>query len=160
MFAPSGLDAKPDFLWERALLAIGDYLLENGGATWSILDNNRDGKVSWKRLLRDRHNGRRALIRALWDRMAHESLEQIATSLPDDPWRQALCKAPIAWAYCGQRFLRFEMRPGEGDNSTSHRPVFFYPAANVVAPLMWSFHLLPSEKEGAPSRQTSRNSSR
>ena len=40
----------PDFLWERALLATGDYLLPRG-RNWSFLDD-KDRDASWKRLLR------------------------------------------------------------------------------------------------------------
>lgn len=114
MFGPAGLNAKPDYLWERALLAVGDYLLPHGGESWSFLRDDRDNPVSWKRLLKELHDGRRAHLKTLWDRMANkETLEQIAAALPVEPWRRALCSTPAAWDYCGQRLIRFEVRGGE-----------------------------------------------
>jgi len=115
MFDGDGLRTQEgsDFLWERALLAVGDYLLRYGGTGWSFLANDRSSPVSWKRLLRDDHGGRRNHLQTLWDGMDAESLEAIVGHLPNEPWRKALCFTPAAWAYCGQRLIRFEEREGK-----------------------------------------------
>lgn len=125
MFGPSGLNSLPNHLWERALLSVGDFLLDHGGATRSFLTNERDSPVSWKRLLREPKDGRRAHLQTLWDRISGgEALETIAKKLPDEPWRQALCTTPSAWSYCRQRLIRFEERPPEGDGGGKPPRVF------------------------------------
>lgn len=113
MFGPNGLQAKPDFLWERALLAVGDFFLEHGNARWSFLDNDRSSKTSWKRLLQDPQDPRCGHLKTLWQWMDREELDEIAGTSSNEPWRQALCDSPVAWDYCGKRLMRFEERQGK-----------------------------------------------
>lgn len=112
MFHSYGLCQRDenDFLWERALLAVGDYFLGHGEVSWSFLIGDRSKQVSWKRLLRDEHGGKRAHLKTLWDRLTTESPELIASKAPEELWRHALCTHPAAWAYCGQRLIRYEER--------------------------------------------------
>jgi hypothetical protein len=118
MFGPGGLhSSKLDYLWERALLAIHDFFAGAGYRIWSFLDDERGSAPawnpsSWKRLLRD-IGDKRSSLKTLWGRMASESLEEIAGSLPDDPWRSAMCSLPDVWDYCGKRLVRFEERNGK-----------------------------------------------
>jgi hypothetical protein len=117
MFGPGGLRSKPDYLWERALLAIHDFFAGAGFRIWSFLENERGpapawNPTSWKRLLRD-SGDRRSRLKTLWDRMAFESLEQIAGDLPAEPWRNALCSRADLWKYCGKRLVRYEERAGK-----------------------------------------------
>lgn len=117
MFGPGGLDSKPDYLWERALLAIHDFFAGAGWKIWSFLQDERGSApawnpASWKRLLRD-SDARRISLKTLWDRMASQSLQQIAGELPAEPWRNALCSRADLWKYCGKRLVRREERAGK-----------------------------------------------
>lgn len=111
MFDSGGLlhRVEKDYLWERSLLAVGDYLLDCGSAR-SFLGGDRSSRTSWKRLLKEGPNGRRGHLKELWDRMASESLERIAADLPAVPWHRALIINPAAWAYCQQSLIRIEQR--------------------------------------------------
>jgi hypothetical protein len=113
MFDDNGLRKREgnDFLWERSLLAVGDYFLSYGWYSKSFLSKgDRNSPLSWKRLLREYHVDKRAHLKTLWDRLASESLEQIAANPPQRQWQQALCSTPDAWAYCGQCLVRFVTR--------------------------------------------------
>ena len=116
MFGPSGLNSKPDYLWQRALLAIHDFFAGAGWQIWSFLEDERGSApawntASWKRLLRD-NNARRNGLKTLWDRMASETLEQIAGDLPAELWRKALCSRADLWSYCHKHLVRREDRNG------------------------------------------------
>ena len=116
MFDDNGLCKRDenDFLWERALLGVGDYLLSDGGSCrWSFLVKDHSSPASWKRLLRGDNVEKGAHLKKLWDQMSTESLVQIAAKPPDDPWRQVLCTTPAAWAYCAKRLIRYEDREGK-----------------------------------------------
>src|SRR5690606_37991225 len=105
-----------DFLWERALLCIGDYLLPSG-RNCSFLVNSSNERGSWKRLLRGANHYSsecREVIKQLLDRIDPTAdlvtqlgaLVENATEL--EPWVEALVRTPQALAYCQSRSLRFE----------------------------------------------------
>jgi hypothetical protein len=112
----------PNFLWERALLATGDYLLPRG-RNWSFLDD-KDRDASWKRLLRadtrvpDREARRDVVRRTLLQVDPKEvvgSLQAIvaAGALGDDAaplpgFRRHLVLDPRLMKYCQRRMLRFD----------------------------------------------------
>lgn len=116
MFDDKGLRALPDFLWERALLSLGDYLLPSG-RNHSFLVNSSTDQGSWKRLLRGANQYSsecREVLKQLLDRIDPaadlatqlEALVENATEL--EPWVEALVRTPQALAYCQSRCLRFE----------------------------------------------------
>lgn len=123
----SGLRPLGDFLWERALLCEGNYLLSNRLNSSFLEDGERE--VSWKRLLRgDLRDedliAKRGLLRRLFDRIDADDLEgslrrRIDAGVDDDPtdraqlsgWRRRLVDTPDLIRYCGQRFVR--MLPGD-----------------------------------------------
>ena len=111
----------PEFLWERALLATGDYLLPRG-RNWSFLDD-RDRDASWKRLLRadtrvpDRE-ARRDVVRHVLAQVATKdvvgSLRKISpracrvrtqtrTGFPQPPGRRAAPHRVLQTAYAAGR---------------------------------------------------------
>lgn len=112
----------PDFLWERALLATGDYLLPKG-ANWSLLDD-RDRDASWRRLLRADtrvadHQARRDVVRRVLAQVnpqdAIGSLRAIvdagmqgSDALPVPGLRSRLVTQPLLLKYCKRRMLRLE----------------------------------------------------
>lgn len=117
MFDERGLRALPDFLWERALLCVGDYLLPSGTRNYSFLVNSSTEAGSWKRLLRGAGEyayERREVLKQLLDHVDLDAdlvtqlggLMAGATEL--EPWIEALVQTPHALAYCQSRCLRFD----------------------------------------------------
>jgi len=116
MFEKRGLKAVPLSRWERALLTLGDYLLNMGWTNLSFLVDAATDASSWKRLLRGGTPSdarKRELLKQLWGnlttgRPVAEQLDDIisATGLP--PWREELVRTPDAVAYCWNRAIRKE----------------------------------------------------
>jgi hypothetical protein len=112
----------PDFLWERALLTTGDYLLPRG-QNWSFLDD-KDRDASWKRLLRadtrisDRE-ARRDVVRRVLIQVDPKdvvgSLQAIVAAgvqredaAPLPGFRRRLVLDPRLMEYCQLRMLRID----------------------------------------------------
>tara|TARA_R110002110_G_scaffold339191_2_gene549602 strand:+ start:14601 stop:16958 length:2358 start_codon:yes stop_codon:yes gene_type:complete len=101
-------------LWERALLAVGDFL-PLVGRNHSLLTTAQDEAWSWKRLLRNAAAGGRPsqVLKDLWDRLEEPStfadnLSTIIDSASDiDPWRKAILATPSVYEYGLYRMLRF-----------------------------------------------------
>lgn len=112
MFDAHGLRAIDDFLWERALLSEGDYLLKRG-YNHSFLGDGLTGPGTWKRLLAN-EDGARVTLFCLWNRL--DETQPLPAQLQgiidrarvQEPWRQVLIDTPSAFGYCVLRQLRFE----------------------------------------------------
>lgn len=101
-------------LWERALLAVGDFL-PHVGRNRSLLTTSFDESWGWKRLLRNAAAGGRPsqVLKALWDRL--EDPDSYAADLGDiiesvseiDPWREAILATPSVYDYGTYRMMRF-----------------------------------------------------
>ena len=110
IFSDKGLNQFENHLFERALLAIGDYLLMKGANYSFLINNERD--ISWKRLLRD-DNEKREILKQLIDKIfpasLTDSLKQIVASFNDTTdWRFHFIKQPEIIATCGsQKLVRF-----------------------------------------------------
>ncbi len=120
VFDATGLRPFAQFLWERALLATGDYLLP-AGPNWSFL-SDRKRETSWKRLLRggDRTDAtldaKRRIVQRLFDQIAplviQQSLQEVIDRFlasgydPANEWRRQIVGCPAAIVYCGQRAMR------------------------------------------------------
>lgn len=116
MFNSRGLVPVGDFLWERALLCLGNYLLRQGHRNFSLLVNSSTEPASWKRLLRGAGlatPGPRTLLKKLWngidvDQPIEAQLKMlIADAEGLEPWRRALVDTPAAIRYCEKRALRW-----------------------------------------------------
>lgn len=115
MFGNRGLNSLPDHRWERALLSLGDYMLE-ARLNHSFLVDSQTDPVSWKRLLRDAASGTQQgdVLRRLWDKLSgSENLidqldEVISGASVSEVWRAALIETPAAIEYCGMRRIRHE----------------------------------------------------
>ncbi len=118
VFSDKGLKNFKDYLFERALLATGDYLLYSRNNYSFLIDNHRD--ISWKRLLRgdnDNNNGKRSVLKSLFDKIEPtiliENLEQIVNEFLSDSknindWRYYFIKYPEIISACGnQKLIRF-----------------------------------------------------
>jgi hypothetical protein len=106
LFHDAGLKPMDGFLFERALLTQGDYLLRKGRNFSFLIDNERD--ISWKRLLRDSKN---KILKSLMDRIdisgIHESLEEMINDFNDQDWRYYFIKFAKILAQTGRnKFIR------------------------------------------------------
>ena len=117
MFSDNGLDSlnRPgDFLWERALLTQGDYMLSNG-LNHSFLTNERESPLSWKRLLRDVNDDTASqckFLKDLWDKISvtegiTKQLERLIDNAScEDQWRSLIIRTPGAIRYCKNKIIR------------------------------------------------------
>ncbi|MDV3585111.1 hypothetical protein CMU68_07870 [Elizabethkingia anophelis] len=111
IFGTTGLNNFENFLFERALLAIGDYLLSKGRNHSFIIDNERD--ISWKRLLRD-NNEKRAYLKQLVDKVSVLNLtidlQKIVDEFSDkNDWRYYFIKQFEMISACGnQKLIRWD----------------------------------------------------
>lgn len=112
MFDAHGLHPIGDFLWERALLSEGHFLLKRG-YNQSFLGDGTTGPGTWKRLLAN-EDGARVTLFCLWNKLDEsQPLPAQLQGIIDkarvqEPWHQALIDTPLAFAYCSLRQLRFE----------------------------------------------------
>jgi hypothetical protein len=95
------------YLFERGLLATGDYLLTKGKNHSFLIDNDRD--ISWKRLLRD-DNEKRKILKSLFDKIKAATLKEDLEKIVDDfsdknDWRYYFIKQPEMIAACGSQKL-------------------------------------------------------
>lgn len=115
MFSGQGLIDIGEFLWQRALLSVGNYLLPMGRQNESFLVDAATEPHSWKRLLRgyspnERHA--RELLQQLWAKLdnGRPIAEQLNALIGDatglEPWRAAFVRSPQAIGYCGKRAIR------------------------------------------------------
>lgn len=122
--------ADLDYVWERAVLSKGDYLVATTASRYNLLSapQMKGSGYSWQRLLRLPLSGaagsglwakRQDYVKAVLDDPAFDpadlrgSLESIALQdLPSGSmqWQHLFRKEPRLFAYCGQGFI---MRSGE-----------------------------------------------
>jgi hypothetical protein len=126
MFSEKGVfeDSKnKQYLWQRALLAKGDYLLHYSGGRRSLLDPGLSSSVSWKRLLQEPHGDKRGYLKQLWDVIDINAVEdslnaQLQNAIAGswskkDYWRKVLCDTVDAWEHCGDRLIYYQVRGGD-----------------------------------------------
>lgn len=112
IFDDKGLKAFEAFSWERALLTKGDYLLREGSNYSFLIDNDRD--ISWKKLLRDENDGKRDLVKQLFDDSdfnldnVQESLKFIIGKFSASDWRKHFIEVPETLTYLGsKKYIRW-----------------------------------------------------
>ena len=111
IFSDKGLNTFPDFVWERALLAKGDYLITEGSNQSFLINFDRD--ISWKRFLkRDKnHSLHSDIIKQIFNELdvnnLTASLETIKSSYNDSDWRDRFIQTPRLFNYLGaKRYVR------------------------------------------------------
>lgn len=111
IFNDKGINIFPDFLWERALLAKGDYLISEGSNQSFLINFDRD--ISWKRFLkRDKnHNLHSEIIEQIFNELDANSpissLETIKNSYAGTDWRKRFIQTPQLFNYLGaKRYVR------------------------------------------------------
>lgn len=108
VFGENGLSQNlKNFVWERALLSKGDYLLSSKLNYSFLFDNDRN--ISWKRLLRDDNSGKRGFVKELLDdhnfslEDLQDSLEKVICESDIDHWRFYFIKSPDFISYLGSQ---------------------------------------------------------
>lgn len=111
IFSEKGINTFPDFIWERALLAKGDYLIAEGSNQSFLINFDRD--ISWKRFLkRDKNHSLhceivKQIFYALDVNILTSSLENIKDSYADTDWRYRFIQTPKLFNYLGaKRYVR------------------------------------------------------
>jgi hypothetical protein len=117
IFDGNGLRSFNGFLWERALLSEGDYLVESGRG-WSFL-KSEGRETSWKRLLRgnpkkEADENTRLLVKQLLDKM--DTGKEPSVCLQDvieqanieEAWRRFLVSDHRFIGYCENRLIRWQ----------------------------------------------------
>ena len=125
IFNAIGNGLNKDFLWERAVLTKGDYLINTSASRRNFLNTDRNLRdLSWKRLLRLPPNGtnnqelqiwknRRYFVKEVLDdnnfsiTNLHKSLEKIIKD-PVNDWRSYFINNPELIRYCEQGYIKFE----------------------------------------------------
>jgi Protein of unknown function DUF262 len=111
MFNKDGLVITPDYRWERALLATGDYLMPRGGKNHSFLTNPRQHPDSWQRYLQ---HGNRVHLKKLWDSLdaSLDLMEQLQAIIDQgmalEDWRVEFLRQPGCLDYCGMNEVQFD----------------------------------------------------
>ena len=113
VFSIEGLNKFDNYLFERALLATGDYLLSIGRNYSFLISKGRNERdISWKRLLRD-DNKQRKVLKSLFDNINPttliQDLEKIVEDFSDkNDWRYYFVKQFEMIDTCGsQKLTRF-----------------------------------------------------
>jgi len=111
-----GLNKFSDFIWERALLAKGDYLIAEGSNQSFLIDLDRD--ISWKRFLKrdKKHSLHSEIIKQIFNvldvnRLESSLLESLDIFISDnksDDWRGKFINTPKIFEYFknGKRYIR------------------------------------------------------
>ena len=114
IFTGQGLADFGDARWERALLAIGNYLLPKRSNLSFLNDSDRD--ASWKRLLRGGGvvEAKRNYVKELLDRIdlvvgVGKSLDKVIQEVhPKEPWRQRFVDRVEPIQFCWNRMIRWK----------------------------------------------------
>ncbi|GHT14936.1 hypothetical protein AGMMS4956_13830 [Bacteroidia bacterium] len=113
VFSNDGLNNFDNYLFERALLATGDYLLSIGRNYSFLISKGRNERdISWKRLIRD-DNKQRKVLKSLFDNINPTTLirdlEKIVADFSDkNDWRYYFVKQFEMIDTCGsQKLARF-----------------------------------------------------
>lgn len=121
IFDENGLKGVDGFLWERALLTAGDFLLPVNKNLSFLESGTRD--ATWKRLLRgadkpnDAADRKRNMVKQLLDRLDCGSVNASLQGVVDDYlqgapppenelWRRMFIDCPEAIAFCKKRQIR------------------------------------------------------
>lgn len=174
VFDSNGLKTFPDFLWERALLAAGDYMLYAGRNHSFLDDTSRD--TSWKRLLRGTGrakgqgiNEKRDFVKIVLDQFSISdpsgSLASIVkTAVIDENWRKRIVEQPATIGYCERRAIRKNADNiyllSKSQMNSYHHSLYSYhlmlsiieprQAANKLAPFAYAFAYAVATEEDEP----------
>ncbi len=137
VFSNDGLKNFDYYLFERALLATGDYLLSIGRNYSFLISKGRNERdISWKRLIRD-DNEQRKVLKSLFDNINPttliQDLKKIVADFSDkNDWRYYFIKQPEMIGACGtQKLIRWNsefdiLMLGSTTTSGYHKEYYSY----------------------------------
>lgn len=147
------------YLWQRALLSKGDYLLSNKRNKSFLV--NRDRDISWKRYLRDDTPQRdllKLLLNDISTNSAKEDLEAIISNDNSTDWRKYFIDRPEVFYALGKegRFIRWESENDillleKKQTNGTHREYYSYSLATKLVKLQSSVYYTESTSVGDPS---------
>lgn len=114
IFSKNILDSD-DFILQRALLSVGDYLISVGysgnyGFCRNVNSNARDRNENWRKVFNDKDK-RKAMLFQLLDRLEIgkelSGLHDVITNRNTNDWREFFIRDPRLIAACGKRLARF-----------------------------------------------------
>jgi hypothetical protein len=134
IFGDNGLNHFDGFLFERALLATGDYLLKRNSNHSFLINYERD--ISWKRLLRD-DNEKREILKSLIQKISIDTLsDDLKNSINDfsdkNDWRYYFIKQSEMIDACStQKLIRWNSESdilllGSTTTSGYHKEYYSY----------------------------------
>lgn len=136
LFDDSGLIRHGNYLWERALLATGHYLITEGANQSFLINNDRD--ISWKRLLKADKDKQlhpqiiRDIFNAFDKNKIEKSLTKQIESYQDHDWREKFISIPKLLDFLtGKRYIRIDSKHGfvlfQGERmSGAHAELYSY----------------------------------
>ncbi|MFI8622647.1 DUF262 domain-containing protein [Marinomonas sp. NPDC078689] len=109
-----------DFILQRSLLSVGDYLIESG-SNYSfckkLQSNARDRNENWRKVFNDKD--RRRILFELLDLLEEgnekEGLTKLVSLANCSDWRQHFIRYPEAIKYCRERQVRFDYYDGNDE---------------------------------------------
>lgn len=107
IFNANGLIKFDEYLWERALLCEGDYLIRLGSGTKCsfLINSHRD--ISWKRLLQSEDKS--PIVKRVLDlidvKTVNENLQEIISNFKETDWRECFVRFYQTIEYCRDRFI-------------------------------------------------------
>lgn len=140
------LSRSGNFIWERAMLTIGDYLIDEGRNRSFLIARDRD--ISWKRFLKgDKSSSHPKYIKTILDAInANDvigSLNNLVSTFSGDAWRKAFIETPQLFNDLGaKRYVRPNSKHGfvllKGERMTgAHGELFsrkFYFDCKPISP--------------------------
>ena len=159
MFSETAL-YRNNFIWQRALLSVGDYLFPMSAQRKSLLVYAATEAYSWKRLLRgyqEHEASSRQLLKKLWDQLEFD--ESFSKQLCElvlgadnlEPWREAFVKSSNAMKFCQKCTIRWESYNriyllSRNQMNSSHAELFTYQwYCDMLLPIKFQGGLAPLE---------------
>ncbi len=140
------------YVWERAVLTKGDYLIDSSSWRKNLLTTEKNARdFSWKRFLRftDEHKQKRQFIKQVFDddlfdkNNLQNSLEKICKS-QTNTWRDCLIACPELIRYCEQGFIRFV---NEKDVILLGQSQMNHWHSEMYTLFLWKQYIEPSKEE-------------
>jgi len=141
-----------NYVWERAVLTKGDYLIDASSNRKNLLTTDRNMRDwSWKRLLRigEENKQKRQFVKQvfddeLFDKIGLQASLEIICESKTNTWRDCLIACPKLIRYCEQGFIRFI---NENDVILLGQSQMNHKHSEMYSMLLWKQHVEPRKEE-------------